>query len=91
MEARIARLESDVAHISSNVADIKLDVRALRDRMDTRIDRVESKLDELDAKFDRKYDSLQDKLSRAQIWALFLYIALATGTFGTMARAFGWI
>ena len=77
VEARVARLESDVAHLRSDVTEIKGDLRALRERMDTRMDRLESK-------FDRKLDSLQN-------WGILLYITLATGTFGTMARAFGWL
>ena len=31
------------------------------------------------------------QVADAKVWALVLYIALAAGTFGTMARAFGWI
>jgi hypothetical protein len=27
----------------------------------------------------------------AKVWALVLYIALAAGIFGTMARGFGWL
>ena len=30
-------------------------------------------------------------IATAKVWAPLLYLALATGTFGTMARAFGWI
>ena len=77
MEARIARLESDVAHLRTDVADIKADLRTRFDRVDLRI------------------DALKDDLSSTKVRALILYITtyvtLATGTFGTMARAFGWI
>jgi hypothetical protein len=80
MEARIARLESDVSHLRSDVADIKTDVRALRD-----------KVDGLGLRHDAKIDGLKDSIVAAQSWAIVLYIALAAGTFGTLARAFGWI
>ncbi|HEX5049107.1 MAG TPA: hypothetical protein VFX89_18490 [Gammaproteobacteria bacterium] len=87
MEARIARVESDVAHLRVEAADIKADVRELRGRMDNRMDRLESKFDGLESKF----DGLKDAVYSTKVWALMLYIALAAGTFGTMARAFGWI
>jgi hypothetical protein len=80
LEARIARLESDVAHVRTEVSDIKSDLRVRFDRVDTRIDRLDSKL-----------DALTHAVFRAQISALLLYIALAAGMFGTMARGFGWI
>jgi hypothetical protein len=50
--------------------------------------------DRFDAKFDlmtQRFDALKDSIAAAKIWALLLYIALAAGTFGTMARSFGWI
>jgi hypothetical protein len=52
--------------------------------VDTRIDRLESKLD-------TKIDALTQTVFRAQIWALLLYIALAVGILGAMARGFGWL
>jgi len=68
----------------ADVSDIKADLRTRFDRVDTRIDRLESK-------FDTRIDALTQAVWRAQIWALLLYIALAAGMFGTMARGFGWI
>lgn len=35
--------------------------------------------------------SLAGEIASAKIWALVLYIALAAGIFGTMARGFGWL
>ena len=84
MEARIARIESDVGHLRTEVSDIKADLRTRFDRVDTRIDRLESKLD-------TKIDALTQTVFRAQIWALLLYIALAAGILGAMARGFGWL
>ena len=102
MEARIARIESDVAHLRSDVADIKTDVRSLRDkgdnlgvRLDTKIDavwsRLDSKIDALASRTEARFDALADSIATAKVWALLLYITLATATFGTMARAFGWL
>ena len=84
MEARIARLESDVAHIRTDLADVKADVRSMRDKLDAKID---AKFDGLTAWIDR----LSDSLAAAKVWALLLYIALAAGLFGTLARGFGWL
>jgi hypothetical protein len=80
MEARIARLESDVAHIRSDVAELKSDLRSLRDKMDVKLDAVNARI-----------DKLVDSLASAKVWALVLYIALAGGLFGTLARGFGWL
>jgi uncharacterized membrane protein YjjP (DUF1212 family) len=38
-----------------------------------------------------KLDALKDEISSTRTWAVLLYIALAGGTFSTMARGFGWI
>ena len=38
-----------------------------------------------------RIDKLVDSLASAKVWALVLYIALAGGLFGTLARGFGWI
>jgi len=80
MEARIARLESDVAHIRTDIAEVKTDLR----RLDTNVDNLNHTLS-------GKIDSLKDDVASAKIWALVLYIALAAGMFGTMARGFGWL
>jgi uncharacterized coiled-coil protein SlyX len=80
MEARIARLESDVAHIRSDVAELKTDLRSLRDKIDAKLDAVNARI-----------DKLVDSLASAKVWALVLYIALAGGLFGTLARGFGWL
>jgi chaperonin cofactor prefoldin len=84
LETRVAKLESDVSHLRADVSEIKADLRTRFDRIDTRIDQLESKVD-------TKIDTLTNMVWRAQIWALLLYIALAAGMFGTMARGFGWI
>ena len=80
MEARIARLESDVGHLRGDVADIKTDIRALR-----------SRVDDIGTQLGVKIETLKDSIVAAKIWALMLYIALATVLLGTLARGFGWI
>jgi len=76
-------------------ARVDTKIEGLGARLDTKIDelatRVDAKLDELATRVDTKIDGLKDTLVAAQSWAIVLYIALAAGTFGTMARAFGWI
>ncbi len=84
LETRVAKLESDVSHLRADVGEIKADLRARFDRVDTRLDHLEFKVDS-------KIDTLTNMVWRAQTWALLLYIALAAGMFGTMARGFGWI
>ena len=95
MEARLARVESDVAHLVTDMADVKAEVRSLRDRIDAMNAKLSDKIDDsfnrLNDKFEAKFQSLQESISAAKIWALVLYIALAAGMFGTMARGFGWI
>jgi outer membrane murein-binding lipoprotein Lpp len=91
MEARIARLESDVAHLLSDVTDIKTDVRALRDRMDAGNAKLGERLDAVASQLNAKFDGLKDAFAAAKIWALFLYIALATVNLSALARGLGWI
>jgi hypothetical protein len=38
-----------------------------------------------------RVDSVKDSIAAAKIRALILYMALAGGMLGTMARGFGWI
>ncbi|HEX6996572.1 MAG TPA: hypothetical protein VF322_00405 [Gammaproteobacteria bacterium] len=35
--------------------------------------------------------AMKDELASAKVWTLALYVALAGGLFGTMARGFGWL
>jgi hypothetical protein len=55
-------------------------VRALRDKMDDQYVRLDAKI-----------DGLKASISTTQAWAIALYVALAAGMLGTMARGFGWI
>jgi outer membrane murein-binding lipoprotein Lpp len=98
MEARVARLEADVAHLRSDVGDIKTDVRTLRDKMDTMTERFDAKFDALRSEIAATNIALKDglaatddRMADAKVWALVLGGTLVAGTFGTMARAFGWL
>jgi hypothetical protein len=42
-------------------------------------------------KLDAKIDGLKDTISRAQVRAVLLYVALAGSMLGVMAHGFGWL
>ena len=69
-------MEARIARLGSDVAHLRTDVADIKVDVRSLRDRI---------------DSVKDSIASAKVWALVLYIALATGTFGTMARAFGWI
>jgi hypothetical protein len=73
-------MEARIARLESDVAHLRTDVADIK-----------TDLRSLRDGMDVKFDALTHTISRAQIWALMLYIALAAGMFGTMARGFGWI
>ena len=73
-------MEARIARLESDVAHIRSDLA------DVKAD-VRSMRDKLEAKIDR----LAESLAAAKIWALLLYVALAGGLFGTLARGFGWL
>ena len=94
MEARIARIESDVAHMRTDIADIKVDLRSVRDKLDSTAERLDAKIDTFSERLDKKIDGVYEKLdakidglkdiiSRAQVRAVLLYVALA----GSMRRS----
>ncbi len=102
MEERIAHLESDVAHMRTDIADVKVDIRSLRDKMDDMAVRLSDRIEAGDARLSEKIDAgnarlsdrietLGDSLASAKLWALLLYLGLAGGLFGTLARGFDWI
>jgi uncharacterized protein YlxW (UPF0749 family) len=91
VEERIASLRSDVEHVQADVTELKAAVH----RLDQKIDGVDQRLS---AKIDGLKDFLSDlrlamekSFSRLRLWALTLYIALAVGLLGVMAKGFGWI
>jgi outer membrane murein-binding lipoprotein Lpp len=81
---QVAELRSDVRHIQSDVTNVKADMRALRKETGERYDKIEQK-------FDSKFESLDQTLWSAKIWALGLYCALAGSLLLVLARGFKWI
>jgi len=73
-------MEARIARLEADIAHLRGDVGDLKDDVRSLRDRMEVKLDAVTA-----------AISSAKVWALLLYIALATAMFGTMARGFGWI
>ena len=69
-------MEARMARLESDVAHLRSDVVEMKTDLRSLRDKV---------------DALKDAFAEAKVWALLLYIALAAGVFGTMARAFGWI
>lgn len=69
-------MEARIARLESDMAHVCSDVAEIK--TDVRSLR-------------EKIDRLVESLAAAKIWALVLYIALASGLFGTLARSFGWI
>jgi outer membrane murein-binding lipoprotein Lpp len=73
-------VEARIARLESDVSHLRTDVADIKTDLRSLRDRM-----------DAKFDALTHAISRAQMWALMLYIALAAGVFGTMASGFGWI
>ena len=69
-------MEARIARLEADVAHVRTDIADIKVDVRTLRD---------------KMDALKDSIAAAQVWALVLYIALAAGMFGTMARGFGWI
>jgi hypothetical protein len=69
-------MEARLARLESDVAHLRSDVADIKTDLRALRD---------------KFDALKDSVAETKIWALMLYIALAAGVFGTMARSFGWI
>ena len=69
-------MEARVARLESDVAHVRSDVAELKTDLRSVRDRI---------------DRLVESLAAAKSWALVLYIALAGGLFGTLARGFGWL
>lgn len=102
LESDVTHLLSDMAEIKADVRSLRDrvdlgNVKAM-ERTDAAANRLDDKIDKVasdtDAKFQRlnsKIDQLGRSLAKAQIWAVLLYVALAGGMLGTMARGFGWL
>ena len=69
-------MEARIARLESDIAHMRSDLAELKTDFRSLRDRI---------------DRLVESLAAAKIWALVLYIALAGGLFGTLARGFGWL
>lgn len=69
-------MEARIARLESDIAHMRSDIAELKTDFRSLRDRI---------------DRLVESLAAAKIWALVLYIALAGGLFGTLARGFGWL
>lgn len=74
--AEKAGMEARIARLESDVQHIRSDVADLK--LDVRALR-------------EKMDAVKESVASAMVWALALYIVLAGGLFGTLARGFGWL
>lgn len=102
MRSDLAEVKADVRILRDkmDVTGIRLSERIdnLGARLDDKIDKSNSSLgariDELNAGLNGlnvRFDGVKDSITAAKTQALLLYVALAGGMFGTMARGFGWI
>ena len=69
-------MEARIARLESDMAHVRSDVAEIKTDLRSLRDRI---------------DRLVESLASAKIWVLVLYIALAGGLFGTLARGFGWL
>lgn len=69
-------MEARIARLESDIAHMRSDIAELKTDFRSLRDRI---------------DRLVESLAAAKMWALVLYIALAGGLFGTLARGFGWL
>jgi chromosome segregation ATPase len=76
LAVQVAELRSDVRHAQRDISDIKIDIR----RLDTKFDDVAKTISEL-----------KDSLSSARIWALWMYISLASTLLFVVARSAKWL
>jgi predicted nucleic acid-binding Zn-ribbon protein len=101
VEERLARLESKVEHIQSDVSEMKVDIRRLNDKIDGVDQRLSAKIDGVDQKLTAKFDSLKDliaaqsltmekSISRLTVWAITLFISMASGFLTFLGRSLHW-
>jgi len=88
MDGLGARLDAKIDGVANRL-DTKIE--NLGTRFDVKIDGFDANIDGLANRLDAKIDGVKDSIAAMQRWAIVLYIALSASTFGTMARAFGWL
>jgi len=67
VEERVAHLEGQVNEVSQGLSDVKGAIRHLEQRADTRFDGI-----------DRRFDTLDDKLSRQFMWLVGIHVTTLT-------------
>jgi predicted nucleic acid-binding Zn-ribbon protein len=73
-------VEARIARLESDVGHLRTDVADIKVDLRALRDKMDNSFERLDSKIDSKSN-----------WALGLYLALAVGMFGAMARGFGWL
>ena len=98
MEERVTRLESHFEHIQDDIAELKVDIRRLDQKIDQKFEIIDRKFEKVDQRFDSLKDSVAElsltterSFHKLMLWGLTLYLALASGLLGVMAKGFGWI
>jgi chromosome segregation ATPase len=102
----VADIKTDLRKQSDRIDSLRGELHRLRDRLEDKIEAlrvsvddkiealrlsVEGKIEALRLSVEGKIDALSQRLSRAMVWALLLYIALASALLGVLARGFGWL
>ena len=102
IESAVEHISVDIADIKVDVRDLRARLDFVHEKLDTKVDSVHDKLDakingveqRLGGRIDGlsdKTDVLSDRLSKAMVWAVLLYVALAGGLLAVLARGFGWM
>ena len=102
IEADGAHLRTDVSDIKVDLRTLRDKMDTRMDRFEVKLDSLRDTMlsgdaalrDAMlsgDAALRDGIVALKDEITAAKVWALLLYVALAAGMLGTMARGFGWI
>ena len=91
MEERVTRLESHFEHIQDDIAELKVDIRRLDQKIDQKFEKVDQRFDSLKDSVAELSLTTERSFHKLMLWGLTLYLALASGLLGVMAKGFGWI
>jgi predicted nucleic acid-binding Zn-ribbon protein len=84
----IAALQRDTAQDAASLRD---SIAALRQDTTKDAANLRESIAALRQDTAKGASSLREEIASAKVWALLLYVALAAGMLGTMARGFGWV
>jgi hypothetical protein len=87
----LERTDSTANRLDHKFDKVASDMDAKFHRLDNRIEKFGSEIDVQFHRVDDKMDRLAQSLAKTQVWAVLLYVAMAGGMLGTMARGFGWM